>query len=297
MSAFVIEAVALSIVIVLSLCFNALVIIAFCKYFDTTKSKDIFLVSLAVSDLLQAIIGYPPEVKSMLIGTQGVDFIVCKAVGFFVTFLGLVSINHIAYLALERLIAVAFPYTISKMQTKQFIVISLSVIWLLGLSWAVFPLLGWSDYVEESDGIRCSIAWQDLSPSGRSYIYALVVFEYVIPVSIMATSFAVVRKVAKGMNERQRQISGSQHSEDAMKKHDKMIVVMASSYLIAWTPYAVISIYGTITGNKISATLGTAFAITAKSSTMFNPMIYALLYNDFRGKVKRLFGRRVTPVM
>ncbi|XP_057316594.1 pineal opsin-like [Hydractinia symbiolongicarpus] len=294
---FEVEAIALSMIIAFSLAFNALVIVAFCKYFDTTKVKDIFLVSLAVSDLLQAVIGYPLEVKALLVGTQGVDIAVCKTIGFFVTFLGLVSINHIAYLALERLIAVAFPYTISKMQTKQFIVISLSVIWLLGLSWAVFPLLGWSAYAEESDGIRCSIQWYDTSVSGRSYIYSFVVFEYVIPVAIMATSFAVVRKVAKSMNERQRQISGSQHSEDAMKKHDKMIVVMASSYLIAWTPYAFISIYGTITGNQISVTLSTAFAITAKSSTMFNPMIYALLYNDFRGKVKRLFGQRVAPVM
>ena len=72
-----------------------------------------------------------------------------------------------------------------------------------------------------------------------------------------------------------------------------MVSWMTAAYIISWTPYAVVSLITVSNGKSFILSEGVmmAVAITAKSSTLFNPVIYGLMYNDFRNKAKRLFRK------
>ena len=61
---------------------------------------------------------------------------------------------------------------------------------LLGIFWAVLPIIGWSQYSLESQKTSCCIEWSSKSASTVSYNIALFLFVFILPLVIMTfTSF------------------------------------------------------------------------------------------------------------
>ena len=75
-----------------------------------------------------------------------------------------------------------------------FLTILVSV-WTFGLIWGAGPLMGWSDYVPESDGYYCSINWMD--ESARSYVTCIFLLGFILPVSLMCLSYGGVLSKVK----------------------------------------------------------------------------------------------------
>lgn len=73
------------------------------------------------------------------------------------------------------------------------------------------------------------------------------------------------------------------------KQHTFMVIVMVAAYLIAWTPYAICVLWLTISTN-LPVTLTRSSALFAKSSALYNPVIYAFMLKEFRTCFKRLIG-------
>ena len=287
---------ALTIVIVLSTTLNALVIGAFAKSYKKMTKGDIIIVSLATSDLLQSLFGYPSEVKSMFSKSDiGLAKGTCRFIGFVVSFMAYVSIAHLTYLCLERGLALRKPYMLNTMmESVYFIPCLLGGLWMYGFLWSVMPLLGWSAYEVEQDGYRCSIDWKNKSPTSHWYIGSLFVFCFIIPVSIIVVSLVIVKLELIQMQKRANDMFGTTSAaateiEIAQRKAFKMVLTMVTTYLLAWCPYAIVSLWITISISKLPDELVMSSAITAKASTCFNPIIYAIMYGNFRKALKDLF--------
>ena len=70
---------------------------------------------------------------------------------------------------------------------------------------------------------------------------------------------------------------------------------MLIAFLLAWTPYAIL-VFLLSFSQHITLTWADSAALLGKSSTFYNPIIYALLYKRFRLAVAALFGIRATRV-
>ncbi len=65
-----------------------------------------------------------------------------------------------------------------------------------------------------------------------------------------------------------------------------MVAVMIASFLLAWTPYAIVSLVVTF-GNSVSPSLAIIPALIAKSSTCYNPIIYVGLNTQVNTVMKK----------
>lgn len=169
----------------LCLLLNLTVIIVYCSKRRKIRLEEIQLVSLAVSDALQAATGYSIELYVYRSGNN--KGILCCAAGFCNTFLALVSITHIVALSIERYITLCYPYLAHTWFTNKcapcvFVVPA----WLYGLLWAIMPVLGWSSYLPENGELfRCSIDLHTRDGHHQSYTYSLLVFCFVLPVILL----------------------------------------------------------------------------------------------------------------
>ena len=53
---------------------------------------------------------------------------------------------------------------------------------LYALAWSVLPLLGWGEYGVERFGLSCSVNWSTQKYSASSFIVALFIFLFVLPI-------------------------------------------------------------------------------------------------------------------
>ena len=180
------------------------------------------------------------------------------------------------------------------------IVMSNIFAWMMALLWSMMPFVGWSSYAKEDDNIRCSINWNGNTVADKAYIAMLYVWCFLIPCSIMLLAFIAIKLELRQMNKQARKLTGFQMEAmleriKAWKKHTKLAIVMAGTYITLWTPYASISFW-TAYFKHIAifpAYLGTIAAVFAKISSLTNAIIYSFLHEKFRHNLSLPFKGRV----
>lgn len=223
-----------------------------------------------------------------------------QASGFFITFLGLVSIFYLAVIAADLYYSICKPYFAAVYhENPKYTIAANAFSWILSFVWAVLPFLGWSSYALEIDGIRCSINWRGNSASDKTYIAALFIFCYVAPIGVMMFSFISVKLEIRRMQHRILSMTGPQaeaamESVRAEKRHTRLAIVMCLAFIISWTPYSIVSFWSSYfqSVSTVPKSLGTVSAIFAKLSPLANPIIYSFLHPKFRHSLKLLLHWR-----
>ncbi|XP_065056082.1 blue-sensitive opsin-like [Rhopilema esculentum] len=278
---------------------NGIVIYIFAKIgMKKLTFKDSFMLSMSIGDLIQSMFGYSLEIYSIVarkggeIQTkQGIEF--CKASGFIVTFLALSSTAHLTALAYDRYLTICKPFMATRIHGSYILCTAfISSCWTYGFVWAAFPLIGWSGYELESDALRCSIDWASKKTKDHLYIIFLFIFCFIIPVSVMCYSFYRVKQELREMQSRASNLFGreSKAAKDnvrAEKRHTRLAIVMCMVFIITWMPYTLLSFWASFFTHvaELPVTLATVSAIIAKSSTMFNPVIYTIMHKRFRQSI------------
>lgn len=286
--------------VIISMLLNSLVVIVMATKGKQVNHLDLLMLSLAISDVLQTATGYPFEIYSLFNSTE-IEETPCTIAGFSITFLALVSICHLAGISIERCIILTFPLKIRNWFASRWV--SLYIIvpsWLYGFLWAVFPLLGWSSYEREQGAKhRCSVDLNSPKTNARSYAWGMLVFCFIIPVlCIGVCSFFILREMKKMTN--QVAVLGISEDQAASRrkleiKHTIMSLVLIGTFIVAWSPYAACVFVMTIKG-RIEESLLTGSAILAKTSTLYNPIVYIIFMKDFRRRCMLLFGCRPASV-
>lgn len=207
-------------------------------------------------------------------------------------------------IALDLYFSICKPYKATLYHdSSNHLIASSTFPWLFSLFWAIAPFMGWSSYALESDKLRCSINWNDQKVSNQSYIAALFFFCYVLPISVMIFSFISVKREIRQMQRRISTLSGAQaeatmESVRAERKHTKLAIIMSVTFIVSWTPYALISFWSSYLQHfyQVPPSLGTVSAVFAKLSTLANPIIYSFLHSKFRRNLwVPIFGQIVRP--
>ena len=289
-----IEILFFTILIIVSLGLNVLVIIGMLKKPSGTSLRDIILISLAVSDFTNTALGYSAELFGRVFGNS---LLVCQLAGFAMTFTAITSISHLVSLAVERYLCLVYAFQFHDFfGIKKHVVYFILPAWFHGFMWSVIPFSGWSGYVREPiDTWRCSVILADTSFSSRSFGCCLFAFCYCIPLLVILFCCFKVQVELRNMTQRAAEILGEQSSitgqtTKAERQHSLMIGVVFLSFFTTWSPYAICVIYGTVVGSA-PPTLITYSALFAKFSVMFNPIIYAIFYKDFRKGIRSILCR------
>ena len=283
--------------IILSIMLNTFVVIVLIYHWKKLKTRDFIIFSLAIADLVQSLFGLPPLITDYGRPPNEPATIQCILSALIVTVTAVTAIYHIVSLSVMFYVFLKFPFVMEKFDNplRAFVTLVLPC-WLFGLLWGLFPLLGWSSYGKKtSKGYRCGINLREYNWNVVSYNVCLCFFSCIIPVIVTALCYVGVRLIFKSLGRSAAEQNGnqSQMNRETRRQEYSIFVlglIMFAAFTLAWTPYASLVVMTMFKYAPSQMSFDIA-AVLTKTSAFNNPIIYALVYKEFRKKVSSIWSK------
>ncbi|MGH0115091.1 UNVERIFIED_CONTAM: hypothetical protein FKN15_070611 [Acipenser sinensis] len=120
------------------------------------------------------------------------------------------------------------------------------LVWIYTTAWAILPVLGFGTYGPEPFGISCTIDWWKIgsSPLDRLYVILIMVFCFGVPVLTIILCYLKIIWEVRASSRSLAEISASDVTAiDKEMRLTKIAAVICLSFLLAWTPYVIVSLY------------------------------------------------------
>ena len=204
----------------------------------------------------------------------------------------------LAVLSWDRYFVIEKPLEAMRKATKKRALFQVLLVWIWAVFWSSPPFFGFGTYIPEGMQISCTFDY--LTRDVYNIIFNMCMFycAFCFPVMIIVYCYInIIRAVNAQANEMKKtaEALGAQTSADKKKRQQEITLakVAATSvglYIITWLPYGLISQLG-ILGmreyvNPYTSMLPVMFA---KSSAMWNPILYALSHPRFRAVLEEKF--------
>ncbi|KAJ8360053.1 hypothetical protein SKAU_G00165780 [Synaphobranchus kaupii] len=253
---------------------------------------DYLTFNLAVSDAGISVFGYSRGILEIFNVFQDNGFLItavwtCQVDGFLTLLFGLASINTLTVISVTRYIKGCHPNRANCI-SKSTVSASLVCIWMAAVFWSGAPLLGWGSYTDRGYG-TCEIDWtkSNFSTFYKSYIISILISCFFIPVLVMLFSYVSIIKTVKSSNA----MSAEGYLTDRQRKMERDVtrvsIVICTAFIIAWSPYAVVSMWSAL-GFHVPSEAGIFARLFAKSASFYNPLVYFGMSSKFRRDVSTL---------
>ncbi|XP_032377061.1 parapinopsin a [Etheostoma spectabile] len=260
---------------------NVLVIVVTIRHKKLRQPLSYALVNLAICDLGCAVFGGLPTTVTNAMGYFSLGRVGCVLEAFAVSFFGIAGLCTVGVISLERYIVVCYPMGAVLFQTRH-AVAGVLLSWLWSFVWNTPPLFGWGSYELEGVKTSCAPNWYSRDVGNMSYIIIYFSFCFAVPFSIIIVSYSRLLWTLHQVTKLQISDAGSTNRVEVQVA--RMIVVMVLAFLVTWLPYASMALAVIIDSSlyidPISATIP---LYLAKSSTVYNPIIYIFMNRQFRG--------------
>ncbi|XP_073442620.1 opsin-5-like [Dendrobates tinctorius] len=281
----------LLIVAILSMVGNVVVLATSVKCSSHLKLHDLLSINLAATDLGMALSMFPLAIASAWNHAWIGGHPTCLYYALMGFFFGVANMMTLTAMAVIRYLMFSTTTTNRNTMNKKAVYIVIMFIWLYALLWAIFPLVGWGHYGPEPFGISCTIAWAEFqnSTNGFSFIVSMFILCTITPAMTIISCYTTIAwKLHKAYQEIQH-YDKMPNAAKVEKKLTLMAVLVSLGFLVAWTPYAIVSFWSIFQSSaSIPPTVSLLPCLFAKSSTAFNPIIYYVFSKTFRQKVKQL---------
>ncbi|XP_053155043.1 rhodopsin [Hemicordylus capensis] len=239
------------------------------------------LLNLAIANLFMVLIGFTTTMYTSMNGYFIFGTIGCSIEGFFATMGGEIALWSLVVLAVERYVVVCKPMSNFRF-SETHAIMGVSFTWIMALACAGPPLLGWSRYIPEGMQCSCGVDYYTPNPEvhNESFVIYMFVVHFVTPLTIIFFCYGRLVCTVKEAAAQQQESATTQKAE---KEVTRMVIIMVFSFLICWVPYASVAFYiFTHQGSDFGPVFMTIPAFFAKSSAIYNPVIYILMNKQFR---------------
>ncbi|XP_017333830.1 opsin 6, group member a [Ictalurus punctatus] len=271
---------------------NSIVIFVLFKQKATLQPTDYLTLNLAISDASISVFGYSRGILEIFNVFRDNGYLItsvwtCQVDGFFTLLFGLGSITTLSAISVTRYIKGCHP---SKAHciTNNTVGMSILFIWISAVFWSAAPLVGWGSYIDRGYG-TCEIDWAkaNYSTIHKSYIITILILCFFVPVFIMLFCYVSIINTVKRGNA----MSADGDLTDRQRKIERDVtivsVVVCTAFVLAWSPYAVVSIWSAC-GFHVPSLTSIFTRLFAKSASFYNPLIYFGLSYKFRKDVAGL---------
>ncbi|XP_078393484.1 red-sensitive opsin-like [Cetorhinus maximus] len=271
---------------------NGLILAATCKYKKLRHPLNWILVNLAIADLGETFFASTISIYNQFFGFFILGHAVCVFEGFTVSVCGITALWSLTMIAWERWLVVCKPFGNIKFD-KTWAIVGIIFSWCWSTLWCLPPMFGWSRYWPH--GLKTSCGPDVFSGStdagNKSYMVSLIITCAVLPLAIIIICYLQVWMAIRAVAMQQKE---SETTQKAEREVSRMVVVMILAFCFCWGPYAVLATFAALhpgyTFSPIAAALPSYFA---KSSTIYNPVIYVFMNRQFRNCIMQLFGKKV----
>nr|AAP58347.1 RH1 opsin [Oncorhynchus nerka] len=239
------------------------------------------LLNLAVADLFMVIGGFTTTMYTSMHGYFVFGRTGCNIEGFCATHGGEIALWSLVVLAIERWLVVCKPISNFRF-SETHAIIGVAFTWVMAAACSVPPLLGWSRYIPEGMQCSCGIDYYTRAPdiNNESFVIHMFVVHFMIPLFIISFCYGNLLCAVKAAAAAQQESETTQRAE---REVTRMVIMMVVSFLVCWVPYASVAWYIFCNqGTEFGPVFMTIPAFFAKSSSLYNPLIYVLMNKQFR---------------
>ena len=279
---------ALGIILIGSVIGNIMVCLCIYLKKEMRSVVAMFIANLAIADLGTGVFCLPMAIASVLDVSILKNEATCNLNAFCLVLFFTTSINTMAVTSVYKYWTVGFAMK-SKQVKRKHALFAIIVIWLISIALAVGPVIGWNKYHYLNDRFQCS----PKAPQGineYSYLLALLLFGYAIPVPLMIFCYARVYFISKHHFRRMRQNSVSDMS--LLKSEAHLITtlwIVLIAFIICWLPFLIYIIAG-ILNRFIPFHLPILAFTFGYSNSILNPLVYVLRVKSFRHGFKEIIS-------
>ncbi|KAM9845037.1 opsin-5-like [Aulostomus maculatus] len=249
------------------------------------KPAEYFIINLAVSDLGLTLSLYPLAITSSFYHRWLYGKTVCSIYAFCGMLFGICSLTTLTLLSIVCFVKVCYPPYGNRFNCVHGRLL-VACAWVYALLFACSPLMHWGEYGPEPYGTACCIDWRfsNQHSTARSYTVALFIFCYILPCCIIVASYtAILVTVHASRKTVEQHAVRRTHMSSIQTIIVKLSVAVCIGFFTAWSPYAVVSMWAAFGHIENIPPLAFAMpAMFAKSSTIYNPIIYLMLRPNIR---------------
>jgi len=247
-----------------------------------------FVASLAAADFLVGVLGIPCG----LIPFTGLkqNYVSCVLVNIMIIILTQISVLGLCAVAVERFIAIKYPYKYAESCTAKLCLSIIVIIWLMGIVIAVIPLLIW-DKSSTYDGWCSFGAVIDL----RDVVYVNFFICTLIPLGFMFAIYCYIFYVVKQQLRRiaaVQQLATDSNRNTALRKDTKAakwFAVVIILFAISWLPLHIMNAL-LLYGGPFCLPCVLVAVIFSHANSAINPILYAYANSKFKIAFKQMLG-------
>ena len=267
---------------------NLLVILIFSTRWSVLKTCEIFMISLAVADIIGTFTIPLDRLRELLqLHDEGSgDFIGCQISTWLASTCISVSSLTLVAIAIDRFVIVAWPLKL-RHGPKFVIFFAIFITWLIGGAYAAPYFV----YLEQKHnpvfGYHCQVMLEQ--KEHKKYISAIFILQLLIPLLVMIFLYSfIVFKLRSGS------VSARRLSETdnvvrirtlRQRKATKLFVVVVVVFTVLVLPYNILMLllsYGHLPYSPENRRIYNCFVLMQAANSCVNPMIYSRLHKSFR---------------
>jgi r-opsin len=280
---------------------NITVLRIFGKYKSLRSPANVLVMNLAISDML-LMFGLIPEAvyNFMTGGAWKFGWLGCQIHAFCGACFGYSQITTLTFITWDRYNVIvkglaAPPLTYSKV--TWLIIIN----WIISIGLAIGPFFGWGYYTvngmlgtcafdgyTQDWGNKSMILFTSIFGYGANIIYIMWVYYYIVKAVFKHEE--ELRSQAKKMNVASLRSNEDANATRAEIRTAKIALIASTLWALTWTPFTVVYMVGSWGDpSGISPLVTEIPVIFAKTSAVYNPIVYALSHPKYRQCLKEMY--------
>nr|XP_035968285.1 melatonin receptor type 1A [Halichoerus grypus] len=272
--------------IVVDILGNLLVILSVYRNKKLRNAGNVFVVSLAVADLVVAVYPYPVALTSIFNNGWHLGYLRCQISGFLLGLSVIGSIFSITGIAINRYCSICHSLKYDKLYSNKNSLRHVFLIWMLTLV-AVMPNLRTGTLQYDPRIYSCTFA-QSIS---SAYTIAVVVFHFIVPMTIVTFCYLRIWILVLQVRWRVKPDNKPKMKPQDLRNFVTMFVVFVL-FAICWAPLNFIGL--AVASDPVSVEprvpewLFVASYYMAYFNSCLNAIIYGLLNQNFRKEYRRI---------
>nr|QQY02498.1 opsin 1 [Cryptocotyle lingua] len=280
---------------------NMLVITLFALCKQLRSPANLLIINLAINDLTFSIInGFPLKAISSFNQRWTYGKIACEIYAFVGAVTGFGSLTTNVMIALDRFFVISQPIQAFARMSYVRAVVMLVICWIWALLWSVPPFFGLGYYIPEGFHTSCTFDYLSTDLGNLLFNAGMYIFGFSIPVlTICYCYFRIVKTVRQNEIELMKMAQQlNAENPTSMKSNDKKAdveaaktsIILVTLYLAAWSPYAIVCLMVLLGKMEDLSPMGAELPVLfAKTSAVYNPLVYAIRHPKFRLELEKRF--------
>lgn len=244
---------------------NSMVLSVIIRHKGMRTRTNMFLASLATSDLMVALLDMPFSLVTVIKGNWIFGDVWCTVNGFTMAFFLITSIHNLMYISIHKYITITKPF--SRTLTYKKIIVMIAFAWGWGAVCGTLTIVGLSNVEYKTGTTQCGPVYPTTI---NHYIHHVIIDVtcWLIPVVVMIVCYRSMFIEIKAYS--QRSITHTNQEKDSVIAQQKRITItlfiVLAVFILCWTPYLVYSVYATALRDRSSISVYANAVVSSGSS-------------------------------